>query len=111
MDLNIVTLEITDHISHFDYFERLISKRSDYNGALYEDINNISNKYKEHLAEHFAKIDFYDAEEQLLPLFEISVLIMHQIAVIKAKDIHTLIEVLEKDVKKIKKLYKAIGKS
>jgi hypothetical protein len=110
MDFNIVTLEIADHITHFNYFENLISKISGQSAEPFEDHTKISNKHKEHLNESFAEIDFYNAEGQLLPVLEVSSLIKHQFARIKAKDVHALVETLEKDVKKIKRLYKAINK-
>lgn len=105
MDFNVVTLEIADHIVHFDYYDRLVSET-----GRTEELAKIKSKSKEHLAEFFADAEFYDKNKLLRPLFEMRGSIAPKLVSMKPKDIHALIEKLEKDAKKIKKLYKSLAK-
>jgi len=100
MDYNIVTLEIADHISHFDYYERLVFEA----GSALDDQIKIRTKHDEHLA------GFYQQGKQLLFLHEMTGKIVAKLEGMKNKDIHDLVEKLEKDAKKMKKLYKELGK-
>jgi 3-methyladenine DNA glycosylase/8-oxoguanine DNA glycosylase len=103
MDFNIVTLEIADLITHFDYYDRLVSAV----GSSEEQIK-IRQKSQEHLAQFFSGADFYNGKSQLRPLAEMKGAIIAKLEGMKAKDIHDLVEKLEKDAKKIKKLYKSL---
>ena len=109
MDFNIVSLEIADHIAHFDYYDNLISARGSKDTGFDEEQTKIRNKSQEHLAEFFAGTKFYNAKKQILPLSQMSSLITSKLEGTKPKDIHALVEKLEKDAKKIKKLYKALA--
>jgi len=100
MDYNIVTLEIADHISHFDYYDRLVSEI----GGSSDDQIKIRTKHNEHLA------GFYQQGKQLLFLHEVTGKILAKLESMKNKEIHELVEKLEKDAKKMKKLYKELGK-
>jgi hypothetical protein len=110
MDFNIVTLEIADLIVHFDYYDSLVSDALSKTAGLYEEQNKIRFKSKEHLAEFFTGADFYTRKNQLLPLAGMKDAITAKLKGMKAKDIHELVEKLEKDAKKMKKLYKSLTK-
>ena len=105
MDFNVVALEISDLIAHFDYYNRLIS-----NASVAEEQTRLRNKNKEHLAKFFADVKFYDSNKQLRPLYQTKDSIVHKLKSIKTGDVHDLIEKLEKDAKKMKKLYKSLIK-
>ncbi|OOQ57167.1 hypothetical protein [Mucilaginibacter pedocola] len=102
MDFNIVTLEIADHLVHFNYYDQLIT---DANFA--DEQVKLRKKRDEHLTELFAGLNFYDKKSQLLSLTQLRALIIPKLADVKNKQIHELVEQLEKDTKKMKKLYKA----
>jgi hypothetical protein len=106
MDFNVVALEIADLIVHFDYFDKLVSdvlsKTTDTSS---EEQSKIRNKSKEHLSRFFAGADFYDAKKQLKHLNKMIAPIIAKLGGMKNKEIHDLVEKLEKDAKKIKKLY------
>lgn len=101
MDFNVATLEAADHIIHFAYYEQLITNSAD------EELIKIKNKYTEHLSVYFPEISFYTAEKQLIPLPELYRFVLGKLKGMKSNDIHQLIEKLEKDAKKVRKLYKA----
>lgn len=103
MDFNIITLEIADLLIHFDYYDRLVSETGPN-----EEQTRIRDKSKEHLAEFFADARFYNNSRQLLPLAEMQGPIKAKLQGMKVKDIHALVEKLEKDVKKMRKLYKSL---
>lgn len=105
MDYNIVTLEIADLLVHFDYYDQLVTEA----GAT-EEQAKIRNKRKEHIVLYFANTKFYDSKKQLLQLSQLKKLIIDRLKVMKNKEIHELVEQLEKDTKKMKKLYKALIK-
>ena len=102
MDYNVVALEISDLIAHFDYYDSLITNKS-----VDDEQTRLRNKNQEHVAKVFADIAFYNIDKQLRPLYETKELIIHKLKSIETSDVHELIEKLEKDVKKIKKLYKS----
>ena len=104
MDFNIVTLEVADLLIHFDYYDQLITGGPDEQAK-------IRNKRSEHLADLFPGAVFYDAKQKLHPLTKLKGPIIARLSQMKNKDIHELIEKLEKDTKKMKKLYKAQAKS
>jgi hypothetical protein len=103
MDFNVVALEISDLIAHFDYYDRLIT-----NTSVFEEQTRLRNKNQERQAIFFADVDFYDSNKQLRPLNQTKDAIIHKLKSIKTKDVHDLIEKLEKDAKKMKKLYKSL---
>ena len=105
MDFNVVALEISDLIAHFDYYDRLIN-----NASVAEEQTKLRSKYQEHLAKFFADVEFYDNNKQLRPLYNTKDSIVHKLKSIKTTDVHDLIEKLEKDAKKMKKLYKSLFK-
>jgi predicted transcriptional regulator len=105
MDYNIVTLEIADLLVHFDYYDQLVTE-----ACATEEQAKIRNKRKEHLALNFANAKFHDSKKQLLPLNQLKELIIVRLKLMKNKEVHELVEQLEKDTKKIKKLYKALAK-
>jgi hypothetical protein len=111
MDFNVVALEISDLIAHFDYYDNLVagilSKGAD---AGEEEQTKIRAKSEEHLARFFAGVEFYNTDKQLRPLSKIKGPIIANLEGMKTKDIHDLIEKLEKDAKKIKKLYLSLTK-
>src|ERR1700754_288424 len=108
MDFNIVTLEIADHIVHFNYYDNLVSEALNKTAGSGEEQAKIRDKSKDHLAQFFAGSDFFSDQNQLRPLIEIKGAIVSKLEGMKAKDIHDLVEKLEKDAKKIKKLYKSL---
>lgn len=105
MDFNVVALEISDLIAHFDYYDRLIT-----NATVSEEQNRLRDKNREHLAKFFADVEFYNDEKQLRPLYETKDSIVFKLKSIKTSDVHDLVEKLEKDAKKMKKLYKSLTK-
>ena len=105
MDFNVVALEISDLIAHFDYYDRLIT-----NASVSEEQTRLRNKNQERLANFFADVKFYDSNKQLRPLYQTKDAIIHKLKSIKTNDVHDLIEKLGKDAKKIKKLYKSLIK-
>ncbi len=105
MDFNVVALEISDLIAHFDYYDRLIT-----NVSSSEEQNRLKNKNREHMAKFFADVEFYDNNKQLRPLYETKDLIIFKLKSVKTNDVHDLVEKLEKDAKKMKKLYKSLMK-
>lgn len=105
MDFNVVALEISDLIAHFDYYDRLIT-----NANVAEEQTRLRNKNQERLLKFFADVEFYDGKKQLRPLYETKDSIIHKLKSIKTNDVHDLIEKLEKDAKKMKKLYKSLLK-
>jgi len=110
MDFNIVILEITDHINHFDYYDRLVSEAVGSTGGSYDEQSKIRNKSKEHLNEFFQGTEIYHTDGKLKPLSEIADFIREKLTQLKTKNIHELIEKLERDAKKMKKLYKFLNK-
>jgi predicted transcriptional regulator len=110
MDFNVVTLEVADLIVHFDYYDRLVSEVVSKAGDFSDEQAKIRNKSKEHLSLFFAGTEFYNSKKQLKPLTETKGAIIAKLADMKTKDVHDLIEKLEKDAKKIKKLYLALTK-
>jgi hypothetical protein len=110
MDFNIVTLEIADLITHFDYYDTLVSDALSNNLGSADEQTKIRNKSKEHLTAFFADTDFYNEHKQLLSLSEMKGLIIAKLQGMKTTDIHDLVEKLEKDAKKIRKLYKSLTK-
>jgi len=102
MDYNIVALEISDLIAHFEYYDNLITNKS-----VDDEQTKLRNKNQEHVTKVFADTAFYNSDKQLRPLYETKDLIIHKLKSIETSDVHELIEKLEKDVKKIKKLYKS----
>jgi hypothetical protein len=111
MDFNIVTLEIADLITHFDYYDTLVSDALSKTAVGAEDQTKIRSKSREHLAEFFADVKFYNAQKQILTLSQIKGLIIAKLSGMKSAEIHGLVEKLEKDAKKMKKLYKSMAKS
>lgn len=105
MDFNVVALEISDLIAHFDYYDRLIT-----NASVSEEQARLRSKNQERLAKFFADVEFYDSNKQLRQLYQTKDSIIHKLKSIKTNDVHDLIEKLEKDAKKIKKLYKSLTK-
>ena len=105
MDFNVVALEISDLIAHFDYYDRLI-----VNASVSEEQNKLRNKNQEHLAKFFTDVEFYDSNKQLRPLYQTKDEIIHKLKSIKTNEVHDLIEKLEKDAKKMRKLYKSLLK-
>jgi hypothetical protein len=111
MDYNVVTLEIADLITHFDYYDSLISEALVKTSAsAFDEQTKIRNKSKEHLAQFFDDTEFYNRKKQLRPLSEIKGVIIDKLESMKTKEIHDLVEKLEKDAKKIKKLYLLLTK-
>jgi predicted protein tyrosine phosphatase len=108
MDLHIVTLEITNLVIAFDHYDSLVSGILSENAGSNEEHQKIRAKSTEHLAVLFNDVSFYDEQNQLKPLAAIKDIVSNKLADLKAKDIHELVEKLEKDAKKMKKLYKAI---
>ena len=106
MDFNVVALEISDLIAHFDYFDRLITDES-----VADEQNKLRNKNREHLTKFFADVTFYDSGKHLRPLYDTKDAIITKLRGIKTSDVHDLVEKLEKDAKKMKKLYKALSKA
>jgi len=105
MDFNVVALEISDLIAHFDYYDRLIT-----NTVVAEEQTRLRDKNREHLAKFFKDVEFYNNSKQLRPLYETKDSIIFKLKSIKTNDVHDLVEKLEKDAKKIKKLYKSLNK-
>lgn len=110
MDLQIVTLEVTSLIIAFDHYERLTFNALSKNAGLNDDYQKILNKNAEHLAESFNQVQIYDAQRQLKNLPVIKEAIYIRLAGMKSNEIHELVEHLEKDTKKMKKLYKLTSK-
>ena len=110
MDFNIVTLEIADHIIHYDYYNRLVLEAVSAASEQQEEHLRIQNKSKEHLTKFFSGVKFYNADSFVRPLPEISKEITAKIQELKSSDIHDLVDKLERDAKKMKKLYKALTK-
>ena len=105
MDFNVVALEISDLIAHFDYYDSLVT-----NESVAEEHSKLKNKNQEHLAKFFADLSFYNDSKQLRPLYETKAAIVTKLEGLKTNEIHDLIEKLEKDAKKMKKLYKSLNK-
>jgi len=105
MDFNVVALEISDLIAHFDYYDQLVTQE-----GVAEEQNKLRIKNREHLAKLFADVTFYNDNKQLRPLYETKDAIIAKLQGIKTNDVHDLIEKLEKDAKKMKKLYKSLTK-
>ncbi|MGY3212831.1 hypothetical protein [Mucilaginibacter sp. HD30] len=105
MDFNVVALEISDLIAHFDYYDRLITNKS-----VDEEQTRLRSKNQEHLAKFFADVEFYSNSKQLRPLYETKDSIIFKLKSIKTNEVHDLVEKLEKDAKKMKKLYKSLNK-
>lgn len=106
MDFNVVALEVSDLIAHFNYYDRLIT-----NLSVVDEQNKLRSKHQEHLAKFFAGVEFYGDNKQLRPLNETKDQIIFKLKSIKTSDVHDLIEKLEKDAKKMKKLYKHLNKT
>ncbi|MFD0749577.1 hypothetical protein ACFQZS_05445 [Mucilaginibacter calamicampi] len=106
MDFNVVALEVSDLIAHFDYYDRLIT-----NVIVAEEQTRLRNKNQDHLAKFFAGVEFYNDNNQLRPLYETKDQIIFKLKSIKTNDVHDLVEKLEKDAKKIKKLYKSLHRT
>lgn len=106
MDFNVVALEISDLIAHFDYYDRLIN-----NAGVAEEQTRLRDKNRERLAGYFGDVAFYDDGKQLRPLYQTKDSIVHKLKSIKTNEVHDLVEKLEKDAKKMKKLYKSLKKS
>ncbi|QKJ30753.1 hypothetical protein HQ865_13655 [Mucilaginibacter mali] len=100
MDYNIVTLEIADLLIHFDYYDQLITGNP-------EEQVKMRNKRQEHLANFFNTEALQTGAYLNRPLSEWKELIASRLPGFKNGEIHELVEKLEKDVKKMKKLYKA----
>lgn len=96
MDFNIVALELSDLAAHFDYFDTLVT----HLGEPEEQIK-LRKKHQEHLA-------VLSTGNKLYPLSETKQTIIVKLQALKPKDIHDLVEKLEKDAKKMKKLYKSL---
>lgn len=111
MDFNIVTLEIADLIAHFDYYDTLVSDALGTSAGADEEQIKIRNKSQEHLALFLTGVEFYNRKKQLLSLSELKTPLMVKLQGMKSKDIHDLVEKLEKDAKKVKKLYKSLAKT
>ena len=109
MDFNIATLEIADHITHFDYYDTLVSDTLRKTDVPTDEQTRIRQKSREHLEQFFSGAEFYTANKQLRPLAELIVPIKAKLQGMKTKDIHELIEKLEKDARKIRKLYKSLA--
>lgn len=103
MDFNIVTLEIADLLTHFNYYNQLVTGAAEEQAKLHK-------KHEEHLALFFAGVNFYNEKNELLTLPELKALITPKLTELKSKEIHGLVEQLERDTKKMKKLYKATAK-
>ncbi len=99
-----MALEISDLIAHFDYYDHLIN-----NATVAEEQTRLKTKHREHLAKYFSGVAFYD-NERLNPLSETKEGIIFKLKSIKTNEVHDLIEKLEKDAKKMKKLYKSLNK-
>lgn len=110
MDFNVVTLEIFDHLFHFHYFDNLVNQMQGKEDDAVEEQEKINNKSKEHLTKFFAGTTFCDEHNQLRPLAEIKGTIIAKLEGTKSKDIHDMVEKLEKDAKKMKKLYVSLTK-
>lgn len=100
MDYNIVTLEIADLLIHFDYYDQLITGNPD------EQVK-AKNKRQEHLAAFLNDEALQGGEYLSRPLSEWRGLISARLPGLKNSEIHELVEKLEKDAKRMKKLYKA----
>lgn len=111
MDFNLVTLEVADLITHFDYFNNLVSDALvKPNKAALEDQTKIRNKSQEHLSDFLSGVQFYNSKKQLKSVTELKDVLATKLKSMEAKEIHELIEKLEKDAKKIRKLYKSLTK-
>ncbi|MFC0513553.1 hypothetical protein ACFFGT_05050 [Mucilaginibacter angelicae] len=110
MNYNVVALEISDLIAHFTYFDGLVSDAISKSMGSSEEQTKIRNKSKDHLEQFFAGTEFFDGQGQVLPLTKTKGLIIAKLEGMKNKEVHELVEKLEKDAKKIKKLYLSLTK-
>ncbi|WP_413667676.1 hypothetical protein ACEN9X_24765 [Mucilaginibacter sp. Mucisp86] len=111
MDLNNVTLEITGLIITFDHYDALAANLlSKEKSGLNDEFEKIRSKNSGHLRVFFGDTTFYDQDKQLKKLSEIKTAIKDRLEGVDAKKVHEFIERLEKDAKKMRKLYKALQK-
>lgn len=109
MDLNNVTLEITGLIITFDHYEALAANLlSKGKSGFSDEYEKIRNKNSSHLRAFFGDTAFYDEDKQLKKLSEIKAAIKAGLEGADTKKVHEFIERLEKDAKKMRKLYKAL---
>ncbi|RKR84274.1 hypothetical protein BDD43_4506 [Mucilaginibacter gracilis] len=111
MNIDIITLEIADNITHFAYYDMLVSDAISKSAGSYDEQNKIREKSKKHMSEFFADANFYNTKKQLKNLPEMKDIIQAKIAGMKEDDVEDFVENLKKDSKKIKKLYKSLLES
>jgi hypothetical protein len=110
MDLNFITLDIVDYITHFDFYDSLASAEISKRSGSHEKLDKLRTKSQEHLKEFFAGASFRNRKNQLRPLAEQKEIITAKIAGMKEKDLEDFVGQLKKDAKKIKALYKEVSK-
>lgn len=108
MDLNNVTLEITTLIIAFDHYDTLVSRHLRDSLGSGEEHQKIRNKNREHIEAFFNDATFYTQDKKLKPLDEVKEVIKNKLADTKTNEIHDLVEKMEKDAKKMKKLYRTL---
>jgi CHASE3 domain sensor protein len=108
MDLNNVTLEITTLIIAFDHYDVLVSDHLRDSLGTNEEHQKILNKNREHIEAFFNDASFYSQGKNLKPLDEVKEVIKNKLADMKTKEIHDLVEKMEKDARKMKKLYRVL---
>ena len=101
-------LEITTLIITFDHYDQLVSRYLVESAGSHEEHDKIRQKSTAHLSGFIGDTAFYDENKGLKQLSDIKTLIKAKLAGFDAKVIHELVEKLEKDAKKMKKLYKAL---
>lgn len=105
MNYNVVVLEISDLIAHFHYYDSLASEAIAKSIGSSEEQTKIRNKSKDHLTQFLSGLELYNRSKQLRTLKELKEPIVAKLQGMKSKEIHELVEKLEKDAKKMKKLY------
>jgi len=108
MNIDLTTLEIADNITHFDYYDSLVSDAISKSGGNYDEQNKIREKSKKHLSDFFAEANFYNSKKQLKNLADMKDIIKGKIAEMKENDVDDFVNKLKKDVKKMQKLYKSL---
>ena len=66
MDYHIVTLEIADLITHFDYYDSLVSGTANLTDDTSAEQIKLRDKCAEHIAGFLPNETFYDLEKKLL---------------------------------------------
>lgn len=110
MDINIITLNIVNAITDFTFYDALVSKEISDKASSTEKHNKIREKSGHHLATLFADTKFVDSKGKLLSFDKIKDIVLTKINPLSKKEVEDFVDILQKDAKKIAKLYKELSK-